>query len=372
MIWRVDDRVNIHRAERSEDSDRPLAFNESLADRFDEIARLLDSQLENPFRVQAWRQGAAVVRSLERPVDQIFREEGLPGLEELPHIGRSLSRAIAQFVNNGHIPALEQLREESTPERQFASVPGIGPELAERIHQELGVETLGELLSAATDGRLAKVKGFGPRRIQVVRSVLEARRADQSVSHSVSAADSTRRRVPPNSLDSRLMEEPTVEELLDVDLEYRRQAELGRLRKIAPRRFNPTGAAWLPILQTNRGDRDYHALYSNSARAHELGMTSDWVVISRDDDGHHGQWTVVTSSSGPLKGNRIVRGREAECLKLYETGKGTPVSGRGRTSRPSGVPTAEESVSDGSIESAGRPRRRQLSLFPQLASAVRP
>ena len=109
-------------------------------------------------------------------------------------------------------------------------------------------------------------------------------------------------------------------ELLAIDAEYRDKAKAGRLPRIAPRRFNPTRAAWLPILHTERGERHYTALYSNTVRAHELGTTHDWVVIYRDDGNGDGQWTIVTARYGPLKTKRIVRGRESECQEYYITG----------------------------------------------------
>lgn len=67
----------------------------------------------------------------------------------------------------------------------------------------------------------------------------------------------------------------------------------------------------------HRGDRHYTALFSNTARAHEVQMTKDWVVIYRDDKGGDGRWTVVTSRFGPLKGRRIVRSREQKCGEFY-------------------------------------------------------
>ena len=102
-----------------------------------------------------------------------------------------------------------------------------------------------------------------------------------------------------------------------MDAEYRRESAADTLKKIAPRRFNPSGEAWLPVLHTTRGDRHYTALFSNTARAHELRKTRDWVVIYYDGhDGEH-QCTVITSEFGRLKGRRIVRGREDECEELY-------------------------------------------------------
>jgi hypothetical protein len=103
--------------------------------------------------------------------------------------------------------------------------------------------------------------------------------------------------------------------LLAVDADYRERSARGALRPIAPRRFNPERKAWLPILHTERDGWHFTALFSNTARAHELGRTRDWVVLFYERDGDSGQCTVVTEFRGPLAGRRVVRGREAECAK---------------------------------------------------------
>jgi hypothetical protein len=107
---------------------------------------------------------------------------------------------------------------------------------------------------------------------------------------------------------------PTIAALLAVDREYREKAAAGRLRTIAPKRFNPSGEAWLPVLHAEREGWHFTALFSNTARAHELGRTRDWVVIYYYDGEHvEAQCTVVTESRGALAGRRVVRGREEEC-----------------------------------------------------------
>ncbi len=114
-------------------------------------------------------------------------------------------------------------------------------------------------------------------------------------------------------------DEPSVATLLDVDREYRAKAEAKQLRLIAPKRFNPKGEAWLPILHTTRGHWHFTALFSNTARAHELGKVRDWVVIYfHSDSGGEAQRTVVTQARGVLAGRRVVRGREDESLSVYE------------------------------------------------------
>ena len=109
---------------------------------------------------------------------------------------------------------------------------------------------------------------------------------------------------------------PSVAELLAVDREYRERAARRELPMIAPHRFNPTNEHWLPVLHTTRGERRYTALFSNTATAHRMGRTHDWVVIYCEGAGD-GQCTVVTEYRGSLARRRVVRGREAECIAYY-------------------------------------------------------
>jgi hypothetical protein len=282
---------------------RTPAANSAVAARFDEVADLLEAQGANPFRVKAYRTAAQTLRQAARGVSEILEREGPPGLERLPGIGHALSRAIEHLARTGRLPLLERLRGEHAGEAALATVAGVGRELARRIHEQLGIETLAELEMAAYDGSLAEVPGMGPKRLRSIRESLAGRfrrRPDMPAA----------RMHPTRDL-------PPVAELLDVDAEYRQLAAKNRLPRIAPRRFNPTGQAWLPILHAQRGDRHYTVLFSNTAKAHELGTTKDWVVVYRDDAKGDGQWTVITAGLGKLRGRRIVRGREAECEVYY-------------------------------------------------------
>jgi len=270
-------------------------LNQQVAERLDEVALILEEQGANPFRVRAYRRGAETLRALPRPVAEVFEEGGLPALEALPAIGPSLARAIRELLRTGRLPMLERLRGESDPIALLVTVPGIGRLTAERLHHDLDIETLEDLEAAAHDGRLAGLEGFGPKRLAGVRESLAQRLARVRRPHESAGAS------------------PPVAEILDVDREYRARAAAGELKKIAPRRFNPRGREWLPVLHTQRGTRHYTALYSNTPRAHRLGQTRDWVVVYLEHGRDEGQWTVITARHGPLAGRRIVRGREAEC-----------------------------------------------------------
>jgi hypothetical protein len=145
------------------------------------------------------------------------------------------------------------------------------------------------------------VPGIGARRATAIRASLESMLG----------------RIP-RQARAQSANRPGIEVLLDVDEEYRKKSAAGNLPTIAPRRFNPDGESWLPILHTERDGWHFTVLFSNTARAHELGHVRDWVVVYFYDDHHEeGQSTVVTETRGALVGKRVVRGREAECRTLY-------------------------------------------------------
>jgi len=277
------------------------SVNDDIAGRLEEVARILAEQGANRFRVQAYHRAATTLREMSRPVSEIFAEKGLAGLEDLPSVGESIARSIRDILVHGKLVMLDRLRGEHDPVALLKSVPGIGEAFARKLHDELGIETLEDLEAAAHDGRLEGVAGFGAKRLAGVRD---------SLAHRLG-------RIRKQPSEPAIQGAPPVAELLDVDAEYRRRAGEGGLKTITPRRFNPTREAWLPVLHTARGTRHYTALFSNTARAHELAKTNDWVVLYFDGRGTEQQCTVITSEFGIMKGHRIVRGREDECVEHY-------------------------------------------------------
>lgn len=284
-------------AERPDGRGREVvAGNLAVAAKLRAYADLLEQQGADGFREKAYRRAADTVAALDRPVGEILDEEGRAGLIALPGVGKGIAGAIAEMVASGRWAQLERLSGELSPEKLFQTIPGIGPKLAERLAGELHLETL-EDLEAALHLEAAPLKGLGPRRREAITAILAERLGRP-------ALRSQRGDVP----------QPDVGLLLQVDDMYRTRAAAGTLRKIAPKRFNPTGEAWLPVLHARHDDWHFTALYSNTKLAHQLDRTHDWVVIYFQQEGHgEGRCTVVTESHGPMKGRRVVRGRERDC-----------------------------------------------------------
>ena len=279
----------------------PTPLNQQIAMKLAQAADLLEQQGANPFRVSAYRRASETVSRLEQDIGELTETGGSAGLIALPNIGKGIASAIQELVTTGKWAQLERLRGTLDPVHLFQTVPGIGPKMAEQIHEALHIDTLEALETAAWDGRLETVRGVGERRIAGIRNSL------------ATLLGRARRRPRIQGSDG-----PGVKTLVEVDREYRLQAEQGKLPLIAPRRFNPEGRAWLPVLHTDRDGWHFTVMYSNTARAHELKRTHDWVVVYFYDDHHQeGQNTLVTESRGPLTGLRVVRGRELECREYY-------------------------------------------------------
>jgi hypothetical protein len=270
--------------------------NQTIAQKLSDYARSLDGEEANVHRVRAYRRAAEVVRALPRPLADVYKEQGKAGLEALPGIGSHLAFTLEGLVTTGEFRTLRPPDAHVDPERLLTSLPGVGPQLAHQLRERLGITSLEELERAAHQGRLAQV-GIGPKRLRGLMDALTVR---------------LRRPQPPDPTAN----EPSVAELLALDAEYRRRAEQGGLPRLAPENFNPGHEAWLPLFKVTRGDFSYRVLFSNTALAHRLDKTRDWVVIYFDNGSFKGQRTVITEKYGDLVGRRVVRGRERECREL--------------------------------------------------------
>ena len=287
-------------------------LNQQVADQLREIAYLLEQQKANPFRFRAYLNAANTVEGLSENIKDIVEKQGIQGLVALPAIGSGIARSIYEYVAIGSMTRLKNLKGESDPIRLFQSIPGVGPELANRIYTYTHADSFEALEIAIHNGVLSGVPGLGENRLNGIQAWLLKTLGEQRIRSRV-------KQVAEHA--------PSIALLIKVDSEYREKSNAGKLPTIAPKRFNPEGKAWLSILHATVEGWHFTALFSNTLLAHQLKRTDDWVVIYfYDEDHQEGQYTVVTETRGPLTGKRVVRGRELECREFYsldETSGGT-------------------------------------------------
>jgi DNA polymerase (family 10) len=147
------------------------AHNEEIASAFDEMADLLSIRAENVFRIRAYRRAAQIVRSLPRELAEMH---GTEEFAALPGIGADLAAKIEELLRTGELKALGKLRRQ-VPEgvRELLSLPALGPVRVRALFTKLHVRGLDGLRRALADGRVSKVRGFGPKILADLAHALE-------------------------------------------------------------------------------------------------------------------------------------------------------------------------------------------------------
>jgi DNA polymerase (family 10) len=133
--------------------------NIDVARIFDEIADILELKGENPFRIRSYRRAARVIRDMPDDVKSLV-DSG--GITEVPGIGASLAEKTEEIIRTGTCKFYEELKKESVYSlADLLKIPGVGPKLAVRLNQELGVSTVDQLEKAAKEGKLHSLERMG-------------------------------------------------------------------------------------------------------------------------------------------------------------------------------------------------------------------
>ena len=148
--------------EAEEEESKAIVTNNQVAEVLNGIAALLESQNSNPYRIQAYRNAAhGVVELPEEAADIIARRELLP----VPGLGKRLQNRIAELVNTGTMTFYQDLSFQLLPPgaRALLAIEYVGPHIAIRLYEELGIDSPEKLWWAAHRQRIRALPGFGPR-----------------------------------------------------------------------------------------------------------------------------------------------------------------------------------------------------------------
>lgn len=146
--------------------------NDDVAALLDELARLtkVDEQDPNSFRVRAYERAARAVESLSTDVAGMSAS----ALAKVSGIGKSTAAKIRQFVEEGHIDKLEELRATYPPgQLQLLQIPGVGPKMLVLLDEVLGVRDLDALQQAIEDGSFQDLPGLGDKTAENLSHAIE-------------------------------------------------------------------------------------------------------------------------------------------------------------------------------------------------------
>ncbi len=144
--------------------------NNSIADNFSLLSKLMDIHGDNSFKSKSYSVAAYTIEKLptelsELPADKIFSIKG---------IGDAIGKKIIEQIETGQLSVLNEYLQKTPPGiLEMLSIKGIGPKKISTIWKELDIETLGELLYACNENRLTLYKGFGEKTQQNIKESIE-------------------------------------------------------------------------------------------------------------------------------------------------------------------------------------------------------
>lgn len=127
-----------------------------------QISAYLELRGENQFKARAYETAAKGILSLGADDLAPLLESGEIG--RVRGLGPATLAVVRDLVETGSSRYLEELRE-GTPEGllDMLAIPGLSPEKIHKLYAELEISSMEQLEDAARDGRLAAIKGFGPK-----------------------------------------------------------------------------------------------------------------------------------------------------------------------------------------------------------------
>jgi DNA polymerase (family X) len=134
--------------------------NEVVAALLQEYADLISITGGDAFKVRSYERAARSVAGHHTDVSAL----DVSDLKQIPNVGTSIAEKILEFLHSGQMEAIEKLRT-AVPAgvRELTAIPTLGPKKAMTLFQELGVSSVPELAFAIDDGRVAQLRGFGPK-----------------------------------------------------------------------------------------------------------------------------------------------------------------------------------------------------------------
>jgi DNA polymerase (family 10) len=135
--------------------------NQKIAKILKNISTILELQNENRFKVIAYERAADVISNLTKDLADIYKEDGIKALEDVPGVGVSIAEKIEELLKTGKMKYYQELTKKF-PEKMLVltEVPGIGPKTAQVLYNKLKIDSIAKLHKAAKSGVIEKLPHF--------------------------------------------------------------------------------------------------------------------------------------------------------------------------------------------------------------------
>jgi DNA polymerase (family 10) len=147
--------------------------NQEIAKILFEIGDFLELN-EVPFKPKAYQQAAIALDALEEDVSEIYKREGLKGLENIQAVGKSIALKIEEYLKTGKIEYYKDIKKTSPIDFEtLTKVEGLGIRKIKKLYDELGVKNLADLEKSAKAHKIAPLFGFGEKTEENILEAIE-------------------------------------------------------------------------------------------------------------------------------------------------------------------------------------------------------
>lgn len=144
--------------------------NYQIADSFSLLSKIMDIHGENSFKSKSYSIAAFQIEKLAEPLTSL----DATSISAIKGIGDSNSKKIIELIATGKLALLEKYIASTPPGvLEMMNIKGIGPKKINIIWKEMEIESVGELLYACNESRLARYKGFGTKTEENVKNAIE-------------------------------------------------------------------------------------------------------------------------------------------------------------------------------------------------------
>jgi DNA polymerase (family X) len=146
--------------------------NADIAKIFRKIGFMIEigeNDINATFRARAYKRTSDVIARLSANIEEIYRKEGVEGLQKIPSIGKAIALKIEECIMTGKIKYFERLKA-TTPINidDFYSLESISPKTFKVLYDKLKIKDLSDLEKAASEGKLQDIPGFSQKKEETI------------------------------------------------------------------------------------------------------------------------------------------------------------------------------------------------------------
>ncbi len=138
--------------------------NRELSEIFDKMADILEFKGDNPFKINAYRKAARVLKDLTEDIEKLAREGKL---KDLSGVGSGIAKKIEEYLETGRVSKYEEVKEGvSEGLIELLKIPDLGPKTLALLHKEMNIHNMTELEEALQSEKARALPGMGAKKAE--------------------------------------------------------------------------------------------------------------------------------------------------------------------------------------------------------------